>query len=93
VAGLHGRGVDGLLCPRGHPCPPYIGGRTRSVGRSPRRVQQGNLSLVNYNMEDLSSRLNPSELPCLARQAVFSSGQGRLGNLLEGLQEVVWATN
>jgi hypothetical protein len=35
------------------------------------------------------SCLNPSELPCLARQAVFSSGEGRLGILLEGLQEVV----
>jgi hypothetical protein len=39
------------------------------------------------------SCLNPSGLPCLARQAVFSSGQGRLGNLLEALQEVVWAAN
>jgi hypothetical protein len=39
------------------------------------------------------SCLNPFGLPCLARQAVFSSGQGRLGNLLEGIQEVVWATN
>jgi hypothetical protein len=37
--------------------------------------------------------LNPSGVSCLARQAVFSSGQGRLGNLLEGLQEVVWAAN
>jgi hypothetical protein len=39
------------------------------------------------------SCLNPHGLPCLARQAVFSSRQGRLGNLLEGLQEVVWAAN
>jgi hypothetical protein len=40
-----------------------------------------------------SSCLNPSGLPCLAQQVVFSSGQGRLGNLLEGLKEVVWAAN
>jgi hypothetical protein len=39
------------------------------------------------------SCLNPSGLSCLARQAVFSSGEGRLGILLEGLQEVVWAAN
>jgi hypothetical protein len=31
------------------------------------------------------SCLNPSGLPCLVRQAVFSSIQGHLGNLLEGL--------
>jgi hypothetical protein len=39
------------------------------------------------------SCLNPSGLSCLARQAVFSSGEGRLEILLEGLQEVVWAAN
>jgi hypothetical protein len=38
----------------GRPCPPYIGRRTRSVDRSPGRLQQGNLSLVNYNIEGLS---------------------------------------
>jgi hypothetical protein len=54
VAGLHSRGVDGLLYPSGRPCPPYIGGRTRSMDRSPGRLQQRNLSLVNYNMEYLS---------------------------------------
>jgi hypothetical protein len=33
VAGLHGRGVDGLLYPRGHPCPPYMGdGQGRWTG-------------------------------------------------------------
>jgi hypothetical protein len=32
--------------PRGRPCPPYIGRRTRSVDQSPGRLQQGNLSLV-----------------------------------------------
>jgi hypothetical protein len=39
------------------------------------------------------SYLNPSGLSCLARQAVFLSGEGRLGILLEGLQDVVWAAN
>jgi hypothetical protein len=34
------------LPPGGRPCPPYIGRRTRSVDRSPGRLQQGNLSLV-----------------------------------------------
>jgi hypothetical protein len=38
----------------GRPCPPYIGRRTRSVDWSPRQLQQGNLSLVSYNMESLS---------------------------------------
>jgi hypothetical protein len=38
--GLHGHGVDGLLVvPGGRPCPPYIGRRTRSVDRSPGRLQ------------------------------------------------------
>jgi hypothetical protein len=39
------------------------------------------------------SCLNLFGLSCLARQAVFSSGEGRLEILLEGLQEVVWAAN
>jgi hypothetical protein len=34
------------LPPGGRPCPPYIGRTTRSVDRSPGRLQQGNLSLV-----------------------------------------------
>jgi hypothetical protein len=38
----------------GRPCPPYIGRQTRSVDRSPGPLQQGNLSLVSYNMESLS---------------------------------------
>jgi hypothetical protein len=38
----------------GRPCPPYIGQRTRSVDRSPGRLQKGNLSLVSYNMEGFS---------------------------------------
>jgi hypothetical protein len=39
----------GCMCwpiPGGRPCPPYIGRRTRSMDRSPGRLQQGNLSLV-----------------------------------------------
>jgi hypothetical protein len=40
----------GCMCqsPGGRPCPPYIGRRTRSVDWSPGRLQQGNLSLVDY---------------------------------------------
>jgi hypothetical protein len=39
------------------------------------------------------SCINPSGLSCRARQAVFSSREGRLGILLESLLEVVWAAN
>jgi hypothetical protein len=42
------------LPPGGHPSPPYIGRRTRSVERSPSWLQQGNLTLVNYNTKSLS---------------------------------------
>jgi hypothetical protein len=42
------------LPPGGHPSPPYIGRRTRSEERSPSWLQQGNLTLVNYNTESLS---------------------------------------
>jgi hypothetical protein len=41
-------------CTWGCPCLPYIGRQTMSVDRSPGRLQQGNLSLVGYNMESLS---------------------------------------
>jgi hypothetical protein len=48
--GLHGRGVDGgglQVFPRRTPLP-------RSVDGSPGPLQQGNLSLVSYNMESIS---------------------------------------
>jgi hypothetical protein len=60
------------------------------VDRSPGRLQQGNLSLVSYNMEGLYELPYPSELPWLACQAVFSSSSphvrsGRLTDRSMGL--------
>jgi hypothetical protein len=56
VCGLHGDlSMDCWLSPGGRPCPPYIGQRTRSVDRSPNRLQRGNLSLVDYNFCHISS--------------------------------------
>jgi hypothetical protein len=46
-------GLYGDLSLGGHPCPPYIGRRTRSVDQSPGQLQQGNLSLVCLHHERL----------------------------------------
>jgi hypothetical protein len=63
-------------------------------GPESRSVTSGKpISSLFTSWKPYPSYLNPSELPCLTRQAVFSSGEGRLGILLEGLQEVVWAAN
>jgi hypothetical protein len=78
------RPVDGLLVscdglsPGGRPCPPYIGRRTRSVDRSPNRLQQGNLSLVDYNSCHILSicfRRSPLR-PCLV---LYAKSWGRVG--------------
>jgi hypothetical protein len=77
------------LSPGGHPCPPYIGRRTRSLDRSPGRLQQGNLSLVCLHHGRLIGAAL-IRLDCLVFYPKLSSC---LRNLLEGLQEVVWAAN
>jgi hypothetical protein len=55
----------------GHPCPPYIGRRTRLVDRSPNRLQQENLSLVDYNFCHILSICFGRNPPrsCLVRRA------------------------
>jgi hypothetical protein len=71
----------GYMFSGGCPCPPYIGRRTRSVDRNSGRLQQGNLSLVDYNSyhipsiyfwakstEDLSCTLN---LEVVADQVIW----------------------
>jgi hypothetical protein len=63
-------------------------------GPESRSVTTGKpISSLFTSWKPYPSCLNLSELPCLAREAVFSSGEGRMGILLEGLQEVVWAAN
>jgi hypothetical protein len=73
----------------GCPCPPYIGRQKRLVDRSPNRLQQENLSLVCLHHGKLI-RGGLIRLECLVLHAKLSSC---LGNLPEGLQEVVWAAN
>jgi hypothetical protein len=53
-------------------------------GPESRSVTTGKpISSLFTSWKPYPSCLNPSELPCLARQAVFSSGEGRLGILLK----------
>jgi hypothetical protein len=78
--------------PGGHPCPPYIGRRTRSVDRSPGRLQQGNLSLVCLHHGKLirAALIRPD---CLVLHVELSSRlrthiSGRAGLLIG--QRVFW---
>jgi hypothetical protein len=65
--------------PEGRPCPSYIGRQTRSVDRSPGRLQQGNLSLVCLHHGKLirATLIRPD---CLVLYAKLSSR----------LDKVVW---
>jgi hypothetical protein len=65
--------------PGGRPCPPYIGRQTRSVDRSPGRLQQGNLFLVCLHHGKLirAALIRPD---CLVLYAKLSSH----------LDKVVW---
>jgi hypothetical protein len=95
--GLHGRGVDGggLRVVLGRtPLPALYWATDKVSGPESRSVTTGRpISSLFTSWKAYLSCLNPSGLPCLARQAVFSFGQGCLRNLLEGLQVVVWAAN
>jgi hypothetical protein len=56
-------------------------------GSESRSVTTGKpISSLFTSWKAYPSCLNPSGLLCLVHQVVFSSGQGCLGNLLEGLQ-------
>jgi hypothetical protein len=87
----------GCMCwpvPGRTPLPALYWATDKVGGPESRSVTKGKpISSLFTSWKAYPSCLNPSELPCLARQVVFSSGEGHLGILLEGLQEVVWAAN
>jgi hypothetical protein len=90
VAGLHGRGVNGgglQIVPGRMPFLALYWAMDKVGGSESRSVTTGKpISSLFTSWKAYPSCLNPSGLLCLVHQVVFSSGQGCLGNLLEGLQ-------
>jgi hypothetical protein len=95
VAGLHGRGVDGLLrymcwpVPERTPLPALYWATDKVGGPESRSVTTGK-PISSQLQHGKFIRASLIRLDCLVLHAKLSS---RLGNLLEGLQEVVWAAN
>jgi hypothetical protein len=73
----------GCMCwpvPGRTPLPALYWATDKIGGLESRSVTTGKpISSLFTSWKGYLSCLNPSGLPCLARQAVFSSGQGRLG--------------
>jgi hypothetical protein len=67
--------------PGGRPCPPYLGRRTRSVDRSPGRLQQGNVSLVCLH----HGRLIRATLICLDFLDLYAKLSSRLDKAIGGI--------
>jgi hypothetical protein len=72
VAGLHGRGVDGLL-PKRAPLPALYWGTDKVGGPESKSVTTGKpISSLFTSRKAYLSCLNPSGLPCLASQVLRS---------------------
>jgi hypothetical protein len=90
VVGLHGHGVDGLL-PKRAPLLALYWGTDKVGGPESRSVTtEKHISSLFTSWKAYPSCLNPSGLPCLVRQAVFSSSgphvrSGRPTNRSAGL--------
>jgi hypothetical protein len=91
VAGLHGRGVDGVVwsAPRRAPLPTLYWATDKVGGPESESVTIGKPTSSQLQ----HGRLIRAALICLDCLVLHAKPSSRLVNLLEGLQEVVWAAN